>query len=141
MRSRILLATVLALMPAGIAGAQTAPDADKTAQICADSAARYQELFGHAPADEPGVTVVTMYKYTFCPLTVTVSPGSTVRWVNIDKRTSHSFWFRDAGKPESERLFSEETAEMSFDVPGEYGYLCGPHWESHGMIGKVIVTP
>jgi len=31
---------------------------------------------------------------------------------------------------------------MTFDLPpGDYSYLCGPHWESHGMIGKVTVAP
>lgn len=115
-------------------------EAEKAARICAEADERYQELFGKATSDEPA-TVVTMYKYHFCPFTVTVKPGTTVRWINIDKRTSHSTWFRDDGQPESERLFPEETVEQTFDVPGEFSYLCGPHWESDGMVGKVIVEP
>ena len=72
---------------------------------------------------------------------MTVPPGSTLRWIDIDKRTSHGTWFRDAGKPESARLFPEQGTEMTFDVTGDHGDLCGPHWESDGMTGKVIVTP
>lgn len=130
----------IALIGAALSVCPALADEEKTARICAESAERYKELYGRSPTEEP-VVIVTMYKYTFCPVTVTVKAGSTVRFVNIDKRTSHSFWFRDAGKPESDRLFPEETAEINFDQPGEFSYLCGPHWETHGMLGKVVVEP
>ena len=138
--NRIFLSALAALLAGtGLAHAETDPV--KIASICAEAEARYAEIYGHPSAEEPGVTVALMYKYTFCPVTLEVPLGTTVRWVNVDKRTSHSTWFRDAGQAESERLFPEETAEQTFDVPGEWGYLCGPHWESHDMIGKVIVRP
>ena len=114
-------------------------DEERT-KICAGAEKRYQKLFGK-PSAEEGVPVVTMYKYTFCPHKLTVKQGTTVRWVNVDRRTSHSVWFKLAGKPETERLFSEEKVEMSFDMPaGEYPYLCGPHHESDGMTGTVTVV-
>lgn len=119
--------------------AETSPE--KIAKICAQAEERYREIYRHAAAEEPGVTVVMMYKYTFCPLTVTVPAGSTVRWVNIEKRTPHDTWFKDAGQPEGALLFPAETAEQSFELPGTYDYLCGPHWQSHDMVGKVVVTP
>ncbi len=109
-------------------------------KICAKAEKRYVKLFAKKPSEED-VTVVMMHKYTFCPIQVEVKQGATVRWVNVDKRTSHSIWFKDAGKEESDRLFGEEKVEMTFDLPaGEYPYLCGPHWKEEGMIGKVIVT-
>ncbi len=113
-------------------------------QICQKAEERYQKIYGHPSSDllKEGIHVVKMYKYTFCPPQVTVRQGESVRWVNVDKRTSHSVWFRDEGKPESDRIFPdpEEKVEMKFDLPpGEYPYLCGPHWQSDGMIGKVIV--
>ncbi len=113
-------------------------------QICQKAEQRYQKIYGHPSSDllKEGIHVVKMYKYTFCPPQVTVRQGESVRWVNVDKRTSHSVWFRDEGKPESDRIFPdpEEKVEMKFDLPpGEYPYLCGPHWQSDGMIGKVIV--
>jgi plastocyanin len=121
-------------------GAQAAgPTAAEREAICADAESRYKEMFGKGTRDEP-VKIVTMYKDVFCPIEITVTQGETVRWVNLDKRTSHSVWFRDAGKEESARLFNAETVEMKFDFPpGDYPYLCGPHWESAGMIGKVTV--
>lgn len=144
--TRTLISTTLglciALMAPGtvLANGHT-PTPEQIAQNCAEAENRYVELFGKPSAEEDGVTVVSMYKFTFCPVNVTVTPGTTIRWVNVDKRTSHSVWFRDEGKPESDRLFSTETVEMTFETPGEFRYLCGPHWESHGMIGDVIVTP
>ena len=68
--------------------------------------------------------------------------GSKVRFINLDKRTSHSFWFRDAGKPESERFFGGEGTEIEIDLePGTHRLLCGPHYETKGMIGEVTVSP
>ena len=135
------LAASFALAGSAPALAGKAPTPEKRAEICAEAEARYQELFGKPTTEEP-VTIVTMYKYIFCPANITVKQGTTVRWVNLDKRTSHSYWFKDAGKDESDRLFPEEFSEMTFDLPpGEYSYLCGPHWESDEMIGKVTVEP
>ena len=113
-------------------------------QICEKAEQRYRKIYGHPSSDllKDGIHVVKMYKYTFCPPQVTIRQGETVRWVNVDKRTSHSVWFREEGKPESDRIFPdpEEKVEMKFDLPpGEYPYLCGPHWQSDGMVGKVIV--
>lgn len=136
---KLIVPLILAIGIALPALAETDPD--KIAAICAEADARYAEAYGHPAAEEEGVAVVLMYKYTFCPERVEVPVGGTVRWVNVDKRTSHSTWFRDAGEAESDRLFPEESAEQTFEIPGEFDYLCGPHWESHDMIGKVFVTP
>ena len=126
----------MALVPAAHAAS-----ADEVRAICAEADQRYQEMFGKAAKDEP-VVVVTMYKYTFCPQSLTVKQGTRIRFVNVDKRTTHSFWFRDDQQSESDRFFSGEGTEIVADFPpGEHTYLCGPHWESEGMIGKLTVTP
>ena len=133
----ILGALILGGGPVQAAGEKT-PEQIK--QICDKAEKRYKKYFGKPSASEP-VKIVIMYKYTFCPAQVTVKQGSTVRWVNVDFATSHSTWFKEAGKEEGARVFSREHSEMKFDLPaGEYPYLCGPHWESDGMIGKVMVT-
>lgn len=132
---RLIPVTLLALAPA-LAGAAD----DDRAAICAEADERYTELFGHPPSEEEGVTVVTMYAYNFCPAQVTVKPGTTVRWVNVDKRTSHSVKLKDGSEPESDRLFPEETVEFTFLDAGDHDYLCGPHWETHDMIGMVTVA-
>ncbi len=136
------LALIFALSALWIFGSKPAVALtdEEREKICTKAEERYQKLFGKPSADED-VTVVKMYKYTFCPHELTVKKGTTVRWINVDKRTSHSVWFKLAGKPESERLFSEEKVEMSFDMPaGEYPYLCGPHYKQEGMTGTVKVV-
>ena len=110
-------------------------------KICAEAGERYKELFGKEASGE-AMPIVMMYRYHFCPGGLTVKPGVTVRWVNVDKRTSHSVWFRADGKEESVRLFAEEHVEMAIDLaPGEHEYLCGPHWEKEGMRGRLEVQP
>jgi len=111
---------------------------EDTAALCAEAEERYVELFGHPSADEEGVHVVTMYKYRFCPAEIAVPVGTTVRWVNVDKRTSHSVIVPN--EPESDRAFPEEIIEYTFLTEGDQEYLCGPHWETHDMIGMVTVT-
>jgi len=75
--------------------------------------------------------------YKFEPATIAIKAGQTVRWTNLEKRTSHSIFFVGQGGLESERLFPGEFWERAFDKPGTYPYTCGPHPE---MTGKVIVT-
>jgi plastocyanin len=123
----------------GMPGSHAQISEEKRAKICAKAENRYQSIFGK-PSTSEDVAIVMMHKYTFCPLNVTVKQGTTVRWINVDKRTSHSVWFKEADKAESERLFGEESVEIKFDLPlGEYPYLCGPHWKEEGMIGTVLV--
>ena len=136
---RPLTVFFLSLLATTAALPLSAKDEDK-ATICAEAEERYVELVGEASADADGVTVVTMYKYNFCPAEIEVPVGTTVRWVNVDKRTSHSVLVKDSGVPESDRAFPEESIEFTFLVPGPQDYLCGPHWETQNMIGMVTVT-
>ena len=132
----LILSAILAMIASlAFAGGE---DDEKVAEICAEAEERYVELFGKPSTGEDGVTVVTMYKYNFCPGEITVPVGTTVRWVNVDKRTSHSVIVK--GEPESDRAFPEEALEFTFTAPGSDEYLCGPHWETQKMIGMVTVT-
>ncbi|WP_204115873.1 plastocyanin/azurin family copper-binding protein [Shimia biformata] len=124
-----------AFAPAAFAGD------DDTAAICAEAEERYQKIFGAPSSEVSGATVVLMYDYNFCPAQISVPVGTTVRWVNVDKRTSHSVLVKDSGQPESDRAFPEEVIEFTFLEPGPQDYLCGPHWETQNMIGMVTVTP
>ena len=141
---RGLRAFACAVMIVGAAmgsGQASAASAEEQLANCEEAAQRYAEVYGKAAKDEP-VAIVMMYKHTFCPLALSVKQGSKVRFVNVDKRTSHSFWFRDDGRPESERFFGGESVEMLVDLPlGEHTYLCGPHWQQEGMVGRMTVVP
>ncbi len=136
-----MAAISLAAMMPGNAIADAASDDAKKARICEKAEKRYQKLFAKLPSEEDAI-IVMMHKYTFCPSNITINRGETIRWVNVDKRTSHSVWFKQLGTDESQRLFGEEQVEMTFDGPaGEFQYLCGPHWKEEGMVGKVTVKP
>ena len=119
------------------AGADGQSEVEK---ICAEAEERYQELFGDQPLED-GVVVVKMYKYTFCPIDLEVKPGTKLRWINVDKRTSHSVWFKEQGQEESERLFPDEFVEMTMDEAGSFDYICGPHGDQEKMRASVTVTP
>lgn len=135
--TRLFAAAFLTVFAGGSASAED----NKVSDICAEAEERYVEMMEHPSAEADGVTVVTMYKYNFCPAQITVPVGTTVRWVNVDKRTSHSVLVQNSGVPESDRVFSGENVEFTFMLPGPQDYLCGPHWEVQNMIGRVTVVP
>lgn len=137
--SRLLFAVPVLLCAVSHSALAVTPQ--EQAENCAEAEKRYADQYGKPVKDE-AVTTVLMYKHTFCPPAISVKQGTKVRFLNIDKRTSHSFWFKDAGRPESDRFFGGESIEMVIDLPpGEHTYLCGPHWQQEGMVGKMIVLP
>lgn len=78
--------------------------------------------------------VVEIRDYKFLPQLLRIQTGDAVRWINREKRTSHSVLFKDAATLESERLFPDESWVRKFDLPGRYPYTCGPHPEMSGQI-------
>jgi len=109
-------------------------------KICAEAWDRYKTLELEADYKaQPGEAVVLQYKYNFCPMTMTVKKGTTVRWINVDKRTSHSVWLKEKGDKESPRFFPDESWIYVADESGKFPYLCGPHWKQEGMVGTLIV--
>jgi plastocyanin len=95
-------------------------------------------LLAACPAAAGDTVRVSMDKTLFTPQVLTVKPGTTVEWMNDEKRTSHSVFFEKEGLAESDRLFPGESWKRTFDTPGSYPYRCGPHPE---MVGTVIVAP
>jgi plastocyanin len=82
-----------------------------------------------------GQTVeVSIEKYTYTPAEVTIRVGDTVKWINREKRTSHSVVFPQEGGRESERLFPDESWQREFTQAGRYPYTCGPHPEMKGVV-------
>lgn len=72
--------------------------------------------------------------YKFDPPEIKIKVGTVVKWVNLEKRTSHSILFTGRGGFESDRIFPGESWQRLFDKPGTYAYICGPHPEMKGMI-------
>ncbi len=84
-----------------------------------------------ALADE--LVEVRIRDYRFVPERVVVKPGAAVRWVNEEKRASHSILF-PAERLESERLLNGDAWQRTFDQPGVYAYTCEPHPEMKGVV-------
>ena len=77
---------------------------------------------------------VSVAEYRFQPPILTIKVGDTVRWINREKRTSHSLVFPEEGGRESERIFPDESWSRIFEQSGRYPYTCGPHPEMKGVI-------
>ena len=79
---------------------------------------------------------VTIRDTRFSPQEIRIKAGESVKWINAEKRTSHSVLFPAENGLESERLFPDESWQRTFKQTGVYKYRCGPHEE---MTGTVIV--
>ena len=77
---------------------------------------------------------VTIQDYKFVPAEVRIKAGDTVKWINREKRTSHSVLFPAENGLESERMFPQEHWQRTFTTPGSYSYRCGPHEEMKGLV-------
>ena len=77
---------------------------------------------------------VAIQDYKFRPAEVRIKAGDTVKWINREKRTSHSVLFPAENGLESERMLPEEHWQRVFAKPGSYSYRCGPHEEMKGLV-------
>lgn len=92
-------------------------------------------LLSGAIAAQAGETVeVGIDKMLFVPQRIKIKPGTTVKWVNRERRNNHSILFEKEGFPESDRIFPGESWQRTFDKPGIYPYVCGPHPEMTGVV-------
>lgn len=78
--------------------------------------------------------VVDIRDSKFVPEISRIKTGDTVRWINQERRTSHSILFLGAGGFESERFFPGDSWQRTFDKPGRYEHSCGPHPEMKGVV-------
>ena len=83
------------------------------------------------------VVEVEIFEYQFIPEELTIEPGTTVRWVNNEKRQFHNVWFQASGEEPVEYLFPGDTYEKRFEHEGEYPYVCKPHEKR--MSGRIVV--
>jgi plastocyanin len=81
---------------------------------------------------------VKVSNFQFTPKVLTITPGTTVEWVNEASRHTVE---ADDGSFKSEVLKQEDKFEHKFDKPGTYAYHCEFHGEKGGkdMAGKIIV--
>lgn len=90
---------------------------------------------------ETGVVVVTMEGLKFSPSSITIAPGTTVRWVNKDN-TAHTStaqgWKMNADNPpelwNSLPMNPGEEFERTFDTVGQFNYFCMVHPYMTGVV-------
>ncbi len=85
------------------------------------------------------VVTVTASGTSFSPATITISPGTTVRWVAADG--AHTVTPDDPGQTgawTSADLVPGSPFEHTFTAAGTFDYHCVPH-EAFGMTGQVVV--
>lgn len=92
----------------------------------------------HDAANNDDVVEVEMISNRFEPDELEITVGTTVRWVNVERRSNHDIYFPEE-EIESGRLFPEESWERTFDEVGTYEYYCQPH-EDRGMHGVIRVV-
>jgi plastocyanin len=126
MRRLVLsFAVALALGGGGVALAQY-PDPSTPAPATAATVAP-------APAPSP-VSVIHIKNFAYVPDTVTIHPGSTVRFVEDDE-TPHTVTAMDHSY-DSGNLSQKDTWKHTFAKEGTYQYFCAYH---PYMKGTVIV--
>lgn len=77
---------------------------------------------------------VVIKKFKFIPAEITINKGDTVVWLNQEKRQYHSVWFEQAGDPEPDYFFPDESYRREFKESGRFPYRCGPHPEMTGIV-------
>lgn len=80
--------------------------------------------------------IVKVANFTYSPNVITVSPDTTVTWINHDDIphtvTATAKAFR------SRALDTDDTFTFTFTKPGDYAYFCSLHPQ---MTGEVVVRP
>jgi plastocyanin len=109
------------------------------------AAPMYQRPYGYPPAygpraaapAGPATTVsVGAYDNYFEPRTITVQPGTTVRWVNQGKHP-HTVTAND-GRWDSGDIPPGGSYTATFQQPGTYSYYCRHHTNER-MQGTIVV--
>ena len=104
-----------------------------------------------APAVTAETVVVQMttenFQPVFVPATVTIQPGDTVQWINVDPFQLDHATVSGTGSADpamgeiwnSGTLRTNESFEFTFHEAGTFEYFSVPH-EFEGMFGVVIVS-
>lgn len=99
-----------------------------------------QVSFALVSVDGPPSDVVEIRltsSFTFDPSSVTITPGTTVRWIN-DTAVLHTVTPRDHSEWQRVELDERgETFEHTFETTGTFDYFCEPHEST--MQGTITV--
>ena len=118
MRSRVFLASLLAMAVLGLGGI----------------VAEHRNFVVSAQEKAAATTEVKIDNFVFGPATITVPVGTTVTWINRDDIPHTAVSTEKVFK--SKVLDTDEKFSYTFTKAGEYPYFCSIHPK---MTGKVVV--
>ena len=121
-----VLALVLALVV--VTGCTTEPTADPATRAPTDPPA----AAACSIATGPATTEVSIAGFAFDPGTARARVGDAIAWTNSDG-APHTVTLDD-GACTTPSIGRNETAFLSFSVPGTYGYHCRIHPDMTGRI-------
>jgi plastocyanin len=135
-KSLILLAIIIILV--GVCGCtRTAPVDQPPAKFTSPSPTSQPLTVTSIPVPRTTSSVsantINITNFAFDPDSITVNPGSTVRWVNRDS-VPHRILFADGA--DSKVLAPSQSWSRKFDGAGTFDYACTIH---PAMQGTVIV--
>jgi plastocyanin len=123
----------------------TGENGTRTVSI-AENVAASASPFQLTPVSSPQLVVITLSGTTFVGGTVTIAPGTTVRWVN-DSNTLHTITPENGSQAgvwqRRETSTTGTVFEHTFTEPNQvYRYRCEPHSSDfqNGMVGQITVT-
>ena len=133
-----LILLVITILVVGVCGCtQTSPVNQPTAKITTPPQTTQLLTVTTIPVLHTTGSVsdntITIKNFAFDPDSITVKPGSTVRWLNHDS-VPHRILFADGA--DSNVLASSQSWSRKFDQTGTYDYACTIH---PAMQGTVIV--
>ncbi|SRR5579883_1811121 len=76
-------------------------------------------------AASAGEVAITIKNFSFAPMDVTISPGDSVVWKNLDGEP-HTVASAD-GLFRSQALDQNDSFRFTFQKPGTYHYICSIH--------------
>ena len=85
-----------------------------------------------APAMPPPTPAIRIADFAFSPVTLTVSPGSTVTWTNVDA-TLHTVT-SDGTTFDSGSFGRNSTFQFTASQPGTFQYRCAIHPSMRGTL-------
>jgi plastocyanin len=106
----------------------------KAALFAALVAGASLELYAVTQVEPAWEATISIRDFSFAPVSLTVAPGTKVRWKNLDGEP-HTVRGVDSGF-RSEPLDQNDSFTFKFDKPGTYRYVCSIHPQ---MIGTIIV--
>jgi plastocyanin len=98
----------------------------------------------HVSGAAASMATVDIKDLAYSPITVQITQGDTVTWMNSEEIMPHDVTSGQPGQPDVGQLFASEimmpgqTFAVTFAESGEFVYLCKLH---PAMTGVVIVSP